>query len=56
MGIVLGILAQAFLAVVFIGYVMPAFAIDLLDLARYMADLDLPMRLSQLFEGLRHTT
>jgi hypothetical protein len=56
MGIVLGVLAQAFLAVVLIGYVMPAFAIDLLDLARYMADLDLPMRLWQLSEGLRYTT
>jgi hypothetical protein len=56
MGIVMGILAQAFLAVILIGYVMPAFAIGLLDLARFVADLDLPMRLWQLSEGLRDTT
>jgi hypothetical protein len=51
-GVILGVMAQAFLALGLIGYVMPWLAIGLLDLARYIADLDLPMRAWQLFDGL----
>jgi hypothetical protein len=51
MGTVLGIAAQALLVVGFIGYVMPWLGLNLLDLARAVADLNLPMRVWQLFGG-----
>jgi hypothetical protein len=44
LGGILGIAAQAFLVVVIIGYMMPWFGFGLLDTARAVAALDLPMR------------
>jgi hypothetical protein len=48
----LGIFAQAFFVVVIIGYIMPWFGADLLDLARGVAALNLPMQMSQVFARL----
>jgi hypothetical protein len=45
----LGIAAQVFLVVVIIGYVMPFFGLELLDMARGVAAFDLPARVGQLF-------
>jgi hypothetical protein len=42
LGGLLGTAAQAFLAYVVIGIVLPWFGLDLLDLARAVAALDLP--------------
>jgi K+-transporting ATPase A subunit len=47
----LGIAAQAFLARGLIFHVMPWVGLDLLDMARAVADFDLPMRIGQLFAG-----
>jgi hypothetical protein len=48
-GAALGIAAQAFLVVVILGYVMPFFGLELLDMARGVADFNLPARVGQLF-------
>ena len=48
-GASLGIAAQGFLALVIIRYAIPLFGLDLLDMARAVADFDLPMRIGQLF-------
>ena len=45
----MGIAAQAILAVVIIGYVMPFFGLELLDMARDVAAFNLPARVGQLF-------
>ena len=50
-GGLLGIAAQGFLAYVVIGLVLPWFGLDLLDLARFVAALDLPRALLSLFAG-----
>jgi hypothetical protein len=48
-GAILGIAAQALLVVVIIGYVMPFFGLELLDMARDVAAFNLPARMGQLF-------
>jgi hypothetical protein len=48
-GAALGITAQVFLVWVIIGYVMPFFGLELLDMARGVADFNLPARVGQLF-------
>jgi hypothetical protein len=48
-GAALGIAAQVFLVVVIIGHVMPFFGLELLDMARGVADFNLPARVGQLF-------
>jgi hypothetical protein len=48
-GAALGIAAQAFLVVVIIGYIMPLFGLELLDMAREVAAFNLPARVGQLF-------
>ena len=48
-GTALGIAAQVFLVSVIIGYVMPFFGLELLDMARGVADFNLPARVGQLF-------
>ena len=48
-GAALGIAAQAFLVVVIIGYIMPFFGLELLDMARDVAAFNLPARMAQLF-------
>ena len=48
-GAALGIAAQAFLVWVIIGHVMPFFGLELLDIARGVADFNLPARVGQLF-------
>jgi Domain of unknown function (DUF4062) len=50
-GVILGLVGQAFLAVGLIGYVMPWLGISLLDLARHVGDLNLPMRVWQVLGG-----
>jgi hypothetical protein len=52
-GAFLGIAAQAFLAWGLIFHVMPLIGPDLLDMARAVASFDLPMRVWQLFAGMR---
>jgi hypothetical protein len=47
-GAALGIAAQAFLVVFIIGYVMPLFGLELLDMARDLAAFNLPARVGQL--------
>jgi hypothetical protein len=44
----LGIVAQVFLVWVIIGHVMPFFGLELLDMARGVADFNLPARVGQL--------
>ena len=41
--------AQALLVVVIIGYVLPLFGLELLDVARDLATFNLPARVGQLF-------
>jgi hypothetical protein len=48
-GAALGILAQVFLVWVIIGYVMPFFGLELLDMAHGVAEFNLPARVGQLF-------
>jgi hypothetical protein len=48
-GAALGIAAQVALIVVIIGYVMPFFGLELLDMARDVAAFNLPARVGQLF-------
>jgi hypothetical protein len=48
-GAALGIAAQAFLVVVIIGYIMPFFGLELLDMARDVAALNPPAQVGQLF-------
>jgi hypothetical protein len=48
-GAALGIAAQVFLVWIIIGYVMPFFGLELLDMARDVAAFDLPARVGQLF-------
>jgi hypothetical protein len=48
-GAALGIAAQVFLVWVIIGHVMPFFALELLGMARDVADFNLSARLGQLF-------
>jgi hypothetical protein len=48
-GAALGIVAQVFLVVVIIGYIMPWFGADLLAMARDVAAFNLPARVGQLF-------
>ena len=48
-GVALGIAAQAILVWVIIGQVMPFFGLELLDLARDVAEFNLPARVGQLF-------
>ena len=48
-GATLGIAAQGFLVVVIIGYVMPLFGLELLDIARDVAAFNLPARVGELF-------
>ena len=45
----LGIAAQGFLVVVIIGYVMPWFGADLLEMAHGVADFNLPAQVGMLF-------
>ena len=47
-GAVLGIAAQVFLVVVIIGYVMPLFGLELLDMSRDVADFNLPVQVRHL--------
>jgi hypothetical protein len=47
-GAALGIAAQMFLVVVIIGYIMPFFGLELLDMARDVAAFNLPARVGQL--------
>jgi hypothetical protein len=49
LGAALGIAAQMFLVVAIIGYVMPFFGLELLGMARGVADFNLPARVGQLF-------
>ena len=48
-GAALGIAAQVFLVWVIIGRVMPFFGLELLDMARDVADFNLPEQVGQLF-------
>jgi hypothetical protein len=48
-GAALGIAAQVFLVWVIIGHVMPFFGLELLDMARGVADFNLPARVGRLF-------
>jgi len=48
-GAALGIAAQVFLVWVIIGHVRPLFGLELLDMARGVAALDLPARVGQFF-------
>jgi hypothetical protein len=48
-GAALGVAAQVFLVVVILGYIMPFFGLELLDMARDVAALNLPARVGQLF-------
>ena len=48
-GAALGMAAQALLVVIIIGYVMPFFGLELLDMARDVAALNPPARVGQLF-------
>jgi hypothetical protein len=48
-GAALGIVAQVVFVVVIIGYVMPFFGLELLDMARDVAAFNLPARMGQLF-------
>ena len=48
-GVILGVAAQALLAVGLIAYVMPWLGLGLLDLCRDVAAFDLPMRVGRLF-------
>ena len=48
-GAVLGLAAQVFLVWAIIGHVMPFFGLELLDMARDVADFNLPTRVGQLF-------
>jgi hypothetical protein len=48
-GAALGIAAQVFLVVVILGYIMPFFGLELLDMARDVAAFNLPARMGQLF-------
>ena len=50
-GMILGIAAQALLALGLIGYVMPRLGLGLLALARSIEAFDLPMRVWHIFEG-----
>ena len=49
LGAALGIAAQVLLAVVIIGYIMPFFGLELLDMARGVAAFNLPARVGNLF-------
>jgi hypothetical protein len=51
-GAALGIAAQALLVVGVIGYVLPWFALDLLDMAEAVAAFNLPARVGQLLGGI----
>ena len=51
-GVFLGIAAQVLLAAGVLGYIMPFFGLELLDMARDVAALDLPMKLGQLVRSL----
>jgi hypothetical protein len=51
-GAALGIAAQAFLVVVIIGYVIPFFGLELLDMARDVAAFNLPAQVGQLFGNI----
>jgi hypothetical protein len=51
-GALFGIVAQAILVVVVIGYVMPWLGLGLLDLAHDVAAFNLPLRIGQLFAGI----
>jgi hypothetical protein len=48
-GTALGIAAQVFLVWFIIGHVMPFFGLELLDMARGVADFNLPARVGELF-------
>jgi hypothetical protein len=50
-GALLGIVAQAFLAIMIIFHILPWFGLELLDTARDVAEFDLPMRVMRLFWG-----
>jgi hypothetical protein len=47
-GAALGVAAQALLVVVILGYVMPFFGLELLDVARDVAALNFPARVGHL--------
>jgi hypothetical protein len=49
--VALGVAVQAVPAYGLVFYAMPSVGLGLLDLARTLADLELPMRLIQLFAG-----
>jgi hypothetical protein len=51
-GVILGVAAQALLAVGLIAYVMPWLGLGLLDLCRDVAAFDLPMQVGRLFGAL----
>jgi hypothetical protein len=48
-GAALGIAAQIFLVWVIIGHAMPFFGLELLEMARGVADFNLPARVGQVF-------
>jgi hypothetical protein len=48
-GVALGIAAQVCLVWAIIGYIMPFFGLELLDMARGVADFNLPARVGQFF-------
>jgi hypothetical protein len=50
-GVGLGFAAQALLAWNLIFHLMPSIGLDLLDMARAVADFDLPTRVAQLVAG-----
>jgi hypothetical protein len=51
LGAIFGIVAQAFLAIVIIGYVLPWLGIEILDTARQVADFHLPELVRRIFSG-----
>ena len=51
LGAILGIVAQAFLAIGIIGYVLPWLGIEILDTTRQVADFNLPELVWRIFSG-----
>jgi hypothetical protein len=51
LGVILAVVVQALLAYGMIFYAMPAIGLELLDVARYLAALDLPMQLIRFLAG-----
>jgi hypothetical protein len=51
-GVILGVLAQALVAVIIIGCLLPRFGLDLLQMAQGLVALDIPARAAQVFAGI----